>query len=86
MLLSRGCRSERKQQRHERAWHSLYQRDVECRCVLLAVRHGVDEQLPQLQHSASCNVPPDYRVIQHVSLARKEDVFHAGAPMRNYAR
>ena len=54
--------------------------------VPLAVRHCVDEQLPQRERLASCNAPPDHRVIQHGSLARKEDVFHAAAPMRNYAR
>ena len=86
MLLRRGCRSERKQQQHERARHSLYQRDLEWRSVPLAVLHCVDEQLPQRERLASCNGPPDHLVIEHGSLARKEDVFHAGAPMRNYAR
>jgi hypothetical protein len=53
MLLRRGCRSERKQQQHERAWHSLYQRDVEWRSVPLAVRHCVDEQLLRVRVAAS---------------------------------
>ena len=81
MLLRRACRSERKQQQHERAWHSLYQRDVEWRSIPLAVRHYVDEQLPQRERLASRNAPPDHRVIEHGFLARKERVFYAAAPI-----
>jgi hypothetical protein len=51
----------------------------------LAVRHGVDERLPQRERIASRNAPPNHRVIEHGFLAPKEDVFYAAA-CANYAR
>jgi hypothetical protein len=44
-------------------------------------REGIDRQLPQDERLASCNAPPDHRVIQHGSLAHKEDVCYAAAPI-----